>query len=376
MEKFTGLFKAYKKKLFLLIFIACVLIIFYSLLSNDYMFYHQPIIKVTNSVTESLSSKEGSNGNSETYYTQKITGKVMNGTYKGRTVTFENQYSYSESTTDQYKAGDQLFAEINKGNGSQLTISISNEKRDTQLFFLLAIFLVCLVLVAKKKGFFTFLSLAINLGVFCLCLKFIPPDTLFAGIWLTLVPFFCIVTLLFVAGPNKKTFAAIISTLISVAIIYLMYTGTMYNSSLIPYDMMEYMYTSLPLSNIFMASVILGSLGAIMDVAITITASVSELIATSSHLSIRLLVTSIREISYDIMGTMMNVLFFSYLSSSLPIVILKLNSGYNLGTIYNYDYIFDIVRFLFGSIGIALAIPISGFIAVLILHRKKEMIKC
>ena len=127
--------------------------------------------------------------------------------------------------------------------------------------------------------------------------------------------------------------------------------------------MQQYEVASLPLKDIFFLSSLLGLLGAVMDNAITINTAVSEIVATNPSVSYSKLVNSIYEIIYDVMGTMINVLFFAYLSSSLPIIILKLSNGYNLISVFTIDYIFDIVRFLIGSIGIVISLPISGIIA-------------
>lgn len=92
--------------------------------------------------------------------------------------------------------------------------------------------------------------------------------------------------------------------------------------------------------------------------------AVSELVATTAQLSFRSVISSLLEIGHDIMGTMVSVLFFSYLSGSFPLIVLKVSNDYNFSTIVSVDYIFDIIRFLVGSIGIVLSIPVSGLIAI------------
>ena len=68
---------------------------------------------------------------------------------------------------------------------------------------------------------------------------------------------------------------------------------------------------------------------------------------------------------------MINVLFFSYISASLPLEILKIRSGYTLTSILRYDLVFDFARFLLGAIGIVLAIPVSGGIALLLCRKER-----
>ena len=85
------------------------------------------------------------------------------------------------------------------------------------------------------------------------------------------------------------------------------------------------------------------------------------------------LIKSVREISYDIMGTMVNVLFFSYISGSIPMFLVKVKNGYSFSSIVRFDIVFELLRFLVGSIGIVLAIPVSGAVAILLhINRLKK----
>ena len=66
---------------------------------------------------------------------------------------------------------------------------------------------------------------------------------------------------------------------------------------------------------------------------------------------------------------MINVLMFSYIGGSLSIVILKIINGYKLPSLIQFDISFEIVRFLIGSIGIVMAVPISALVAVLFFRK-------
>lgn len=81
------------------------------------------------------------------------------------------------------------------------------------------------------------------------------------------------------------------------------------------------------------------------------------------------LIHSIREMGYDIMGTMINVLFFTYISGAVPIMIVKIKNGYTLYHLIRFEIVFEIIRFLIGAIGIVLAIPVAGILAILLLHK-------
>lgn len=111
----------------------------------------------------------------------------------------------------------------------------------------------------------------------------------------------------------------------------------------------------------------LTGLGAIMDVAVTISAATGEIVRKNPDVSLRKLIHSGREIGYDIMGTMINVLLFVLASSMIPMFILKMNNEIRFITIIRYHIPYDICRFLIESIGIVLAIPVSVFISSIIM---------
>ena len=64
------------------------------------------------------------------------------------------------------------------------------------------------------------------------------------------------------------------------------------------------------------------------------------------------------------MSTMSNVLFFTYLAASLPIFVLAIRNGYSLNNYIRNSFSLEISRFLVGSIGIVMTIPISTFISI------------
>lgn len=358
----------FRRKIILILLLALLILAGFLVLSNTYFYYDTPIMKVTSVEQISAQDKTGVNGRTETLYTQRLTGTIQNGSYKGTTITCENQYSNSQVTSEKYNPKDRLFVKLTEGE-SNLKATVLFARRDPYLFLLVSIFLLFLILVSKKYGLMTLLSMILNIAVFCFCLYHFESYTFFKWIWILVVVFFCIMTLLLVSGFHKKTWGAILSSIATVLIVYSLYQLLVSSSSEIPYEMMSYTLTPLPLKNIYMVSVILGMLGAVMDVAITVNASVSELVHTSPEISIKGLVGSIREIGYDIMGTMVNVLFFTYLSASLPTILLKIHSGYGFATIIRYEYVFDIIRFLIGAIGIVLTIPVAGFISVLLFRK-------
>ena len=101
----------------------------------------------------------------------------------------------------------------------------------------------------------------------------------------------------------------------------------------IDYAALDYVAGGQDLESIFIASVAIAGLGAVMDVAVSIAAALNELILKDPGISVKSLARSGREIGHDIMGTMINVLLFTYICGLIPLMIMKMKNEVSLLTI-------------------------------------------
>ena len=339
---------------------------------HNYFMYDKTIakvIEVENSFDHEETSEEGV---VEKYYSQVITAIIKNGEYKGSSIKLTNKYSYSGVNDEKYKKGNDLFITAKESAGG-VTGSIISVKRDKYIAIALSIFIMAILLVSGKKGLLAVLSLIINISLFIYALDLYSKGENIIFLCNMLIIAFSISSLVLVSGINRQTFVAIISTLLSMAAVYVIYNIALRFGEQPEYMMMEYISRAEDLEHIFMAGVLIGGLGAVMDVAISISVAVNELINKDKNISVKALVLSIKEIGYDIMGTMINVLFFSYMCGTIPMMILKIKNGYPLYSILRFQIPFEIIRFLLGSIGIVLAIPISGLVSVLIMKGRSKV---
>ena len=136
----------------------------------------------------------------------------------------------------------------------------------------------------------------------------------------------------------------------------------------IDYSTVEYLGSIETPDTVFRAEILLSGLGAIMDVAIVMTSGLDELLRKNPSLSLREFLNSGREIGYDIMGTMLNVLLFVFGSSLIPTFLVRMNNGVSMFTVIEQHISCEVYRFLIESIGIVLAIPVSVFGSVLFLR--------
>lgn len=346
----------------LLIILGFLLIFVY----NDDFLYKNEIIKIKDISTIDTSTSTNDLGLEEEYYKKKITGIVTNGKDRGKKKVFTYEESYSSVVTDRYKVGDKVITV--KGEIEEL-------KRDFYVTILLAVFVVLIVLIGEVNGLLSIGSVILNTIIFCLGI-----DLYFRGIDILSLCIiesiiFSILSLFIAGGINKKTKAAIVSVIVSVSVLLVMvvviakitnYDGVNFN---------ELSFLTVPPEEIIIPELLIGSLGAIMDVAITMAAAISELVEKDKNISIKNLKKSSKQIGKDIMSTMTNVLFFTYLCGGLPIFVLAIRNGFS---VYNYistNFSLELTRFLVGSIGIVMTIPIATFTCIRMIRNSEKMFK-
>lgn len=339
---------------------------------NNYFLYKEDVVKITAVKNEEVYEKEGLNGEVEKYYNQEITAIIKSGEYKGKSITLNNTCSYSGVKDEGYKKGNYLFVSLS-GSEDKLSANILSVKRDMYVMVLICVFILGIVIFAGKKGVLSIISIIMNIIIFTYALNEYVNGKDILKLCNLMIILFTMISLILASGINKQTVCAIISTLISVALIFIIYKITKENFEQPEYMMMEYITNPEHLDHIFMSGVLIGGLGAIMDVAISISVAVNELINKDKNISVKNLISSVKEIGYDIMGTMINVLFFTYMCGTIPMLILKIKNGYKFLSIIKFQIPFEIIRFLVGAIGIVVTIPISGFIAITILKKRRQV---
>ena len=361
-----------KKQLIVVLIIILSFIASIIFVNNNHSFYSNPIVKITHTELIEETNTIDNFDNQDVLSTQELTAEIMNGDYKGDIVTLVNDYSIAGAYDQAYSPGNELFVSL-KENNNELNAYVKNVKRDKYLVYVAWIFILILIFIGKRQGLFAVLSLIINALVLSFALDFyINNNNVNLLIVIALcVIFFTISSLLLVNGFNEKTYAAIVASLIgtfiSVLIAYLVLTLT--NEEGLRYEAMDFL--TRPYKLVFMAGVFVGSLGAVMDVAITMSASIFELYEKDNKISIKALKKSANDIGKDIMGTMTNILFFAYLSGSIPIMILYLKNGSPLFFSISMNLSLEIARALAGGIGIVLTIPIGLYVSLFFLKRKK-----
>ena len=361
------------KNIFLYIIIGLCFAISIFFVNHNHTFYDRPIAEVIETNLEDTTEVVDMHNNEDQLFTQHITAEIKNGEEKGQLIHLVNEYSSSGAYDQEYHVGNELFVSIDKDEETGLTGTIKDVKRDKNILIVTWIFIFVLLIVGKKQGLFSIISLAVNAVIlsFALDIYVNNPNVSLLLIFGICVILFTVFSLLLVNGNNEKTYAAIIATLlgtfISLFIAYLVLWITSENG--LRYEEMQFL--THPYRTVFMAGLFIGSLGAVMDVAITMSSSIFELYEKNNDIPVKALKKSGLDIGKDIMGTMTNILFFAYISGSIPVIILYLKNVTPMSFALSINLSLELARALAGGIGIVLAIPIGLYTSIFFVNRKK-----
>ena len=326
---------------------------------NDDFLYSQQIMKITNIDTVSEETSRNTMGLEETHYTRRITGEVLNGRQKGEEKEFLYEETYSSVVTDRFRVGDKVFVD-----GTELQL-----KRDFYLALIAAVFIILIYFVGSYKGLLSVASVLINSVIFYVGLFLYDKGVNLLVLCVIEMIVFSVLSLMLASGLNKKTLAAVVSVVISTGVMLTLLLIVIKTTNYKGINFNEVSFLTVPAEDIIMPELLIGSIGAVMDVAITICSSMSELIEKNKDISEKELNKSAKEIGKDIMGSMSIVLFFTYLCAGLPVFVLAIRNGFLIRNYIASNFSLELSRFLVGSIGIVITIPISAFVAIRIMKR-------
>ena len=263
-----------------------------------------------------------------------------------------------------------------KKNASILLIFTNNQwyfngyYRINGIIWLGVLFVLSVLILGRKKGFNTILSL----GLTCAAIftVFIPAILSGKNIYLMAIlvcMYTTVVTLLIVIGFNKKSLASVagcISGILIAGIIALIMDRVLNLTGIVD-EHSRYLINlpggiKLNLRALVFAGIIIGAMGAIMDVAISIASSLWEIKEKAETINFKSLFRSGLNIGRDIMGSMANTLILAYIGSSLTVVLLlAVFSGSSLNLFNSEMIAVEILQALAGSFGILAAMPLTAF---------------
>lgn len=304
---------------------------------------------------------------------QKIKVKVIDsGDYKDKEYEAEYILQILDSAENkELEVGTVVYVSFDNAIPDVQRVIVKDIYRIPYLILIVMIFLAIIVAIGGKKGIKTIVSLGITfLAIFYILIPSIING--YSAILMSIV--ICVIismiNLPLVGGFNKKSLVSILGTVSGVIVagvlaLIISHVSRITGLSNEDAQMLIYMSngTSIDVYGLFFAGIIIGSVGATMDIAMSIASTMNELRVTSKNISKKELIKSGLNVGKDSMGTMANTLILAYVGESLILIILFILNNSNLISVVNSDFIAsEILRSLCGIIGMISAIPITAYL--------------
>lgn len=337
------------------------------------------VLEVTDYYTVSYPINEYEYAEDETIVFQ---AEVKSGALKGQIIEAAQTMDYFTAVhLPVVEPGDDILLYTIPGGMADHEWMMSDYQRFDQVMILGAVFILLVLLIGRWQGVNTLLSLALT----CLAIFYVFIPAILAGesiyIWsIVTCIYVTFMTLFIVNGVNGKSIAAILGCLAGILVAGILtvffensmtLTGLLDENSVILYGLRP--EEPFNLRAIIFAAIIIGSMGAIMDVSISIAAALAELKEKLPQITFKELFQSGMNISRDIMGTMANTLILAYIGSALAGVLLMVAYNSAMIDLMNREMIVvECLQALAGSIGILMALPFTSLICAA-LFQKKEL---
>ncbi|MEG6513705.1 YibE/F family protein [Desulforamulus ruminis] len=312
---------------------------------------------------------------------QLVTVKVLSGTFAGEEIKLSHVIPDQPGLGVVVKPGDEVVLSIQVEGNTITSAFVSDHARDKKLYYLAGLFAVLMVLIGRMKGLKSVFSLILTgVGIFYVLLPmlFKGHSPILATVLLATV--MTTITMVLVHGLNYKTLAGIIGTTCGVVVaglLALLIGKAAYLTGFSSEEMQMLLYIPQKIAfdyqGLLFAGMIIGALGAVMDVSISIASAIEEIKRVNPLLGTKDLFRSGMNVGGDIMGTMANTLILAYTGGAIPLILIFMAYEMPYLKMINLDLIAtEIVRALTGSIGLIMAIPITSMVAGLLFNRVKR----
>jgi len=304
---------------------------------------------------------------------------ISRGIYQYREIVINQEFN-EQLMNEMYplKTGDSVLLYRNQ-QGEFIEWMLVGYQRVNHLWTLIGIFILLIILFGRFKGFNAIVSLGFTIfAVFFILIPAILINANIYAITLLVSLYITLMSFVLIGGLNRKTIAATIGCIGGIAVatlVALLWMGILKMSGVLSDEFVYLIYLQdtmpIDLRGILFVSIVIGALGAVMDVAMSIASSLDELTRSVVNIKRSDVIRSGLNIGKDIMGTMSNTLILAYIGGSLPTILLLIAYAKPINLLANSEYIAsEILQAIAGSLGILFTIPITAIISALLIKKK------
>ena len=307
---------------------------------------------------------------------QKVRVRMLTGVRKGEELDITSSSGYLFGAA--CKPGMKVIV-MQSVAGESTVASVYTQDRERVIYIFALIYLLVLCLIGGKQGIKGCLGLVFTF--FCVIFVYLPLVYLkYSPFWTAVFVCFIttLVTMYLIGGPTRKTCAATLGTLIGVILAgvsawcFSKASGISgYNVSDIETLMTLWNTNRIQVGGLLFSGLLISCLGAVMDVAMSISSAIDEIYRQNLSLSRKELFKAGLRVGRDMMGTDSNTLILAFAGSSVSTLLLDYSYNLPYQQIINSNNIgIAIMQGLAGSFGIVLSVPFTVLICTILFHKK------
>ena len=265
--------------------------------------------------------------------------------------------------------GQMIIVCIDDPENAEAYYTVYNYDRIPALVGLVLVFVLLLVAVGKRKGLDAFLAILFSLTfILCVTLPVLYNGGSSVMIGLATVLLSTAVMLSLMYGPTRQCLLGIATTLLgelAACVLFAVFSKwfhlTGFQTDSAEGLLLIAQNTGLDIRMLLAAGMMISSLGAVMDVAVSILSALRE-IAQASHKPRRseLFKSGIR-LGQDLIGTMSNTLIFAFTGGALTTMLVLYSYGVQTQQLMNSDYLtLEVAQGLCSTAAVILTVPFAA----------------
>ena len=311
---------------------------------------------------------------------QRCRVKILGGQFKGQEADAVNRLNGSLAQDKLFQYGDTAYVVVSHSGGAITSVTMTDHFRLDKEALLAGLFLLLLLIFARGTGLRAILSF---IDTILLIWKVLVPCLLkgYNPIWVAmgLVMLLTVLILSLIYGFDRRCAAAVSGAALGIlvtAVLGYLFTdlfrihGAVMESS---ESLLYAGYAHLDLTKIFVASIFLGSSGAVMDLSVDICSAVYEVVQKRPEISTREAIASGFAVGRAACGSTTTTLLLAYSGSYVALMMVFMAQGTPVGMMLNYKYVAaEIVHTVVGSFGLVTVAPLTAITSGLLLTRKKK----
>lgn len=309
---------------------------------------------------------------------QEVLLRIDSGAHKDEEIEAisSSGYLYGTHCTE----GKKVVVLLSESAG-EVAASVYSTDRGAMIWLIVGIFVLVLIIIGGKKGLYSVIGLAFTF--LCIIGLFLPMiykghSPIAAAVLVVVLTTFA--TMYLVAGFTRKAACAAAGTIVGVMIsgLFAAIFGRIteisgYNVSDIENLIYVQEQTGIEVGELLFCGILIAALGAVMDVAMSITSTIEELSIKNPQLDWKELFGSGMHVGRDMMGTMSNTLVLAFAGGSINTVVFLYVYNYEYRQMINmYSLGVEIIQGLAASIGVILIVPIVSLLAAILFGEKQH----